>query len=120
MRESYDVRERPLRHAVVVLQLDGIGAEAQRTETVMINLAGIDERLQDHETRVARINRDAWMRDATNSAPDDRAHGASNLAHRMRRTIGQAVVDCGEWLQGSPDAESISPAPNNGLTSAGR
>ena len=113
MRKPYDVQERSLRHAVIVLQSDGSGAEAQGTETVMLNMATIDERIQHHETRVAGINRDAWIREAVKLAPVDGADSASSLMHRMRRTIGQSVVHCGEWLGGTPVAESPHPATNH-------
>lgn len=70
----------------------------------MINLANIDERIQHHENRLACVDRDGWMFDAANSVSVNRAVGASNLMRRMRRSIGHAVVHCGEWLEGSPVA----------------
>jgi hypothetical protein len=75
----------------------------------MINLADIEERHLNHQARIARVNRDGWIQEAAKSSRASRPRVATEAGHSLRRTIGHAVVQCGEWLQGTPDVESTSP-----------
>lgn len=75
----------------------------------MINLAELDINRMNHEAQIARNNRYGWMDDLTIGAPEAGTGQDGNVVSRLRRTIGHAVVDCGEWLQGTPKVESISP-----------
>jgi hypothetical protein len=97
-----------------LFQSNAIGTEAQRTETVMMNLMDIDERYRKHQARIARAERDGWLLEAAKSSRDSRSRIEAKAGHPLRRAIGHAVVHCGEWLQGTPDVESTSPAPING------
>jgi hypothetical protein len=97
-----------------LFQSVAIGTEAQRTETVMMNLMDIDERYRKHQARITHVERDGWIMEAANSSPDSRSRIEAKAAHSLRRTIGHALVHCGEWLQGAPDVESAAPAPIKG------
>jgi hypothetical protein len=96
-----------------LFQSDAFGTEEQRTETVMINLTDIDERLQNHQARLARVNRDAWHIESATAPRSDRARRGAGV----RQTIGRAIVHCGEWLQGRPNAE---PATIEGWSNQAR
>ena len=78
----------------------------------MSNLMDIEERFQNHQARIARVNRDAWI--LAEATPSRRSRAQRGAGHSLRRAIGHAVIHCGEWLQGKPDAESTAPAPING------
>ncbi len=74
----------------------------------MINLADIEQRHRNHQARIARVNRDGWLLEAAKSSQASRPRGEAKAGHSLRRTIGHAVVHCGEWLQRTPDVEENS------------
>src|SRR5690349_14306059 len=85
-----------------LFQSDVVGAEAQRTETVMVNLTDIDERLQNRQARIAHVDRNGWLIETSTDSRISRSRGAAGI----RKSIGHAIVRWGEWLQGAKDAES--------------
>jgi hypothetical protein len=96
-----------------LFQSDAFGAEAQRTETMMNNLADIEERLQNHQSHFARVDRDGWLIESATKSRSDRARRSTGV----RQTLGRAIVHCGEWLQGRQDVE---PATFEGSSSQAR
>jgi hypothetical protein len=67
----------------------------------MTTMTAYDQRLADHLTRIARVNQQGWMRQAsplTRFAPTPR--NATVLAS-IRQRIGVVIVRAGERLQGS-------------------
>ena len=85
-----------------LFQSDAFGTEAQRTETVMMNnLADIEERLQNHQSHFARVDRDGWLIESATKSRSDQGRRAAGV----RQTLGRAIVHCGEWLQGRQDVE---------------
>src|SRR3954451_16927774 len=93
-----------------LFQSSGIGDEGQRTETTMINLAELDIKRMNHEAQIARNNRYGWMDDLAISAREDRTGQADHIVSRLRRTLGDALVSGGKWLEGTADADSVHPA----------
>jgi hypothetical protein len=76
----------------------------------MLTTTDFDLRLADHLARVARVNRKAWMREASAPAGLTRTRGISTLVASIRRRAGLAVVHAGEWLQGTPAGHAVDRA----------
>lgn len=67
----------------------GTGAARKRAETTMINLTEMDNRRADHAARVARVNREGWMR-------PERVRTPSADGHPWRRTAAM-LIRLGAW-----------------------
>jgi hypothetical protein len=96
-----------------LFQSDAFGAEAQRTETMMNNLADIEERLQNHQSHFARVDRDGWLIELATASRSSRSRRAAGV----RQMLGRTFVHCGEWLQGRQNAE---PSTIEGSSSQAR
>ncbi len=70
----------------------------------------IDQRLAEHVARVARIDRDAWMREASVPTSPGRARTISTVVSAIRNGLGAAVVRAGERLQGTPGGHAVDRA----------
>jgi hypothetical protein len=80
-----------------LFQSDAFGTEEQRTETVMINLTDIDERLQNHQARLARVDQEGWLIEAaTESRSTTRGRRSANDRSRNRplRRMASGATEC--------------------------
>jgi len=68
----------------------------------VINLTDLDLRYVDHTERVAQVNRQGWLQDASAPAGGSRTRELATVVGSMRRHLGGAVVGVGEWLGGTP------------------
>src|SRR4051812_15943987 len=100
----------PVSAMLWLFQSIGIGAEGQRTEPTMINLAELDIRRMNREAQIARNNRYGWMDDLAIRPQEDGTGQSDDVMRRVRRRIGHAVVYCGNWLAGTRAADSTHPA----------
>jgi hypothetical protein len=109
MRTPSDVRGGAAGHDVVVpTNPDGPGR--RREETAVISLTDLDNRRADHAARVARADREGWLRDAQAAGARSRQWGAANGVGSVRRHLGGALVRAGMRLQGPPVAHAADPA----------
>ncbi|MFL5762016.1 MAG: hypothetical protein ACJ789_20145 [Thermomicrobiales bacterium] len=76
----------------------------------MINLTNLDLVLMDHTTRVARVDREGWLREATAPTGSNRAPKLTTFVGSLRRHLGGALVGVGEHLRGTPAAHAAHPA----------
>ena len=67
----------------------------------MINTTDLDRVLMDHAARVARTDRDGWMK-ATVSSGDTPRERIATVVARTRQGVGVALIDLGARLQGTP------------------
>ena len=74
----------------------------------MINLAELDINRMNHEAQIAHNNRYGWMDDLATGAPEAGTGQADDVMSRLRRTIGNALVSGGKWLEGTPAANSAT------------
>jgi len=76
----------------------------------MIDATDLDQRLAEHLTRVARINREAWKQEASLPTGPTRTRGISFAVASLRQRAGVAIVHAGERLQGTPTGRAADPA----------
>ena len=100
----------PERHAVSVIpDPSPAGPGEPREETAMIDLKDLDPRLEEHQMRAARINREAWKWQASEPTGTPRIRRISTFVASIRRHAGTAVVHAGyRLLPPNPHAEARS------------
>jgi hypothetical protein len=76
----------------------------------MNSATDFDLRLAEHMARVARVDRDAWMREASVSTGVGHTRGISTVVASIRQWVGVAVVRAGERLQGTPAGRAADRA----------
>ena len=74
----------------------------------MINLAELDINRMNHEAQIAHNNRYGWMDELAISTREDGIGQADDVVSRLRRTIGNALVFGGKWLEGTPAANTAT------------
>ncbi len=68
----------------------------------MTTMTAYDQRLTDHLTRTARVNRHGWIWHASQSAGVAPPSRTATALAPIRQRIGVSVVRVGEWLRGAP------------------
>jgi hypothetical protein len=76
----------------------------------VVNLTDLDVRYADHATRVARVGREGWLREASAEAGARRPQGVANGVRLVRRHLGGALVRAGERLGGTLVRPPADPA----------
>jgi hypothetical protein len=105
-----DVRRGAVVHDVVVPTSPGEPGR-RREETVVINLTDLDVRYANHATRVARVGREGWLRDASAPIGGNRLRELATVVGSIRRRLDGASVG-GERLRGTPADHAANPAPS--------
>ena len=109
MRTPSDVGHEAVGHDEAVAVETGRPGE-RREETIMIDRTDLDLRYADHAARVARVDREGWLREEALPIGERRPRGMAAAIELMRRQIGAALIRAGERLQGTLAAESARPA----------
>ncbi len=76
----------------------------------MIDVKDMESRLADSAARVARVNRDGWMWEASAPAGHTRIQGISMVIASTRRRAGAALIWTGERIQGTTVRRATDPA----------
>ena len=76
----------------------------------MISLTALDERLANHLARIARVDQEARMREASAPAGLSRTRAISIAVASIRQRAGLAFVHAGERLQGTSAGRSVDRA----------
>jgi hypothetical protein len=76
----------------------------------MINQTEAHNRHVAHTARIARVNRDGWIYEASRTTRGGSTPVVSRVISRIRQTIRTAVVQAGGRLQGSPAGDPVNPA----------
>ena len=86
----------------------------------MVNLTDLDRVYADYAARVARADREGWMREALVLNGGGRTRMTASGVGSVRRCLGAAVVSVGVRLQGSPAGHAANPAASRYLLDAVR
>lgn len=76
----------------------------------MTPITAFNQLMAEHTTRIARVNKQGWMWQASQSTGVAGVASASpiaTMAESTRWRFGVAIVRVGEWLRGAP-ADSVA------------
>ena len=76
----------------------------------MIDRTDLDLRYADHAARVARVDREGWLREEALPTGARRPRGTATAVGPMRRQIGAALIRAGERLRGTLAADPARSA----------